>query len=308
VSVNVVERAKEIRNLLDAQRRKSPGYQDMQRLLNRYATERFLYRLGQSRFENLFVLKGAMLLAIYLPDAFLTTQEVEFLLSGAFTQERLKQTLREVCAIKHEDGLTFPRAGISVQAGGSDREAPGCSAVIPARLGASNCNIHLEIRFGEAVTPSAQRITFPSLLDLPRPELRAYTLETVVAEKFQAIVHLGMSNTRLKDYHDLAEIARYNRFDGELLRRAMIAAFERRRTPIPIETPLGLGSLFFGSKQRQTDWRAFLKRHGLSKRLALEDVCRYIEVLVMPVAQACVGEEILLSTWRQGAWQHSTRP
>lgn len=296
-------RAKEIRLLLESARRTEGGYQDMQRLLIRYSTERFLYRLGRSRFGDRFILKGAMLLEIYVPDSHRKTRDADFLLFGEYSPDGLKGTLAEICGAEHDDGLTFNPSGITVQNAGATREYPGYAARIPVRLGASNCDILLDIGFGEAVTPPARRITYPSVLPLPRPELRVYALETVIAEKFQAMVHLSVSNSRLKDYHDLAQVARTCTVDGRTLCEAITATFARRRTPIPTETPTGLSPPYFASKQRQSDWRGFLKKQALSKGTSLEEACRQIEAMVMPAARASAEGQTLKATWREKRWQ-----
>src|SRR5712692_2653935 len=115
--------------------------------------------------------------------------------------------LQEVCNISNDDGLILPPANIEIREAGTDREYLGYIAIIPAGLGGSNCNVHLDICFGDAITPTPPLVEYPSLLNLPKPRIKVYPLETLIAEKFQAIVRLGMSNTRLKDYDDLANIA-----------------------------------------------------------------------------------------------------
>ena len=177
-------RAMEIRTLLDTERRKPGPYQDMQRLLVRYSVERFLYRLGLSPYRSKFVLKGALLLAIYVPNEYRSTGDGDLLAQGHFTPERLLHLFQEVCAIYYDDGLIFDSIAIEIRDAGADREYPGYVVVIPANLGASKCNVRLDIGFGQAVTPSPHLVDYPSLLDLPKPRLRIYPLETVVVRSF----------------------------------------------------------------------------------------------------------------------------
>lgn len=298
-------RAREVREQLDAARRTAAGYQDMQRLMNRYAIERFLYRLGRSTYADQFILKGALLLAIYIPDAYRSTRDADFLAFGSFDPPALRRIFAELCAEPHDDGLTFDAQTTMVQPAGADREYPGYTVTIPARLGDANCDLRLDIGFGEAVVPVARRIDYPTILSMPSPRVRVYPLEAVIAEKFQAITYLGMSNTRMKDYHDLYEIARHCSLDGQALVTAVRATFQRRRTSIPSELPIGLSAAFYSAKARQRDWSAFLKRHGLPRRPDLATACRLIESMLLPVARAITSDEGFPGAWADGQWRTS---
>lgn len=295
-------RGHQVKAQLGAVRKASAGYQDMQRLLDRYAIERFLYRLGRSRYADQLILKGAMLLAVHIPYAYRSTRDADFLGFGRFTPQALKQMLAEICADEQDDGLTFDVSGTTVQAAGADREYPGYTVVIPTRLAEASCDIKVDIGFGEAVVPPAQRLAYPTILPMPRPDIRVYPLVTIVAEKFQALVGLGMSNSRMKDFHDLSQISRHCSLDGALLADAIRATFERRMTPVPNATPIGLTEAFHGSKRKRSEWLIFLRRHSLPRRLALADACKDIECFLIPVAQAIVAGKGPGGTWRDARW------
>lgn len=299
----IERRAREIRTLLDEVRRNSPTYQDMQRLMNRYAIERFLFRLGSSKYGERLILKGAMLLVLYLPHEARSTRDADFLGFGRFTEQSLKELLTEVCNEECDDGLVFNTSGITVEPAGADRGYPGYAVIIPTRLREANCDIHLDIAVGEAVEPAPQPIEYPTILNMPRPHLRACALETLIAEKFQAITYLGMSNTRLKDYYDLSEVALRCRVSGTSLRMAVAATFAQRGTPLPMEPPIGLTDAFYASRRKQKDWSAFLTRHALPAHLPLGERCISIERLVMPVARAIAAGKGFPLTWNDGAWR-----
>ena len=131
-----------------------------------------------------------------------------------------------------------------------------------ARIAGARISIQVDIGFGDAITPAAIEIDYPTLLDAPAPHLRAYPVETVVAEKFEALVTLGMANSRLKDFYDLWVISR----TFELRRAALIEAvhrtFERRGTVLPSDTPVGLTDEF--AEAWATQWRAFLGRDRMA--------------------------------------------
>ncbi len=300
-------RAKEIHRLLAEEAQMKPGYQDRQRITNRYALERFLFRLGRSPHAEKFVLKGAMLLAIYVPEANRPSKDADFQLRGVSTPEGIQNILREVCAISCDDGLMLSDEGITVKAAGADREYPGYSASVPARLGAINCPIHLDFGFGEAITPPPVIVEYPSMLSLPRPRLKVYPISTIIAEKFEALVSLAMSNTRMKDFYDLSKIADFCDLDGEELKEAIAATFQKRGTAVPASIPIALTPMFYENDVKVKAWNAFLKASSLKaslspKERALSVACRKTEVLVMPVVRAIIEAHPLHRKWRYGEW------
>jgi len=299
-----IDKSTEIKRQLEALRKSGHGgYIDFQRLLTRYAIERFLYRLGRSAYEGSFVLKGAMLLAVYTPSDFRSTRDVDFQVYGEHDPASITRALKVICDIAFDDGITYSPSGITVAEAGHDREYPGYEAKIPARLGEAKCDVMLDIGFGEAVTPAPVRVVYPTLFQMPNPQIRAYPLETAIAEKFEAIVKLGMSNSRLRDYHDLWHFAGTCRINGKTLRDAVEATFSRRGTTIPSVIPVGLGDEFYASKKKKSDWTATLKRLALKKGLSLEDVCEMAVQLVMPVAKAIAYKETYDLTWINGHWE-----
>jgi hypothetical protein len=175
------------------------------------------------------------------------------------------------------------------------------------RLAGARVPLQVDIGFGDAVVPPPETIDYPSLLDLPPPRLRAYPREVVVAEKLQALVQLGMANTRMKDFYDLWTIARQFDFEGERLAQAIAATFERRRTPIPAEAPLALTSEFHADAAKQTQWRAFLRRGSVTETAELETVVELIAAFVMPSAAAARAGDAFASRWRKGGpWKHGS--
>jgi hypothetical protein len=164
--------------------------------------------------------------------------------------------------------------------------------------------LQVDVGFGDAVVPPPEPIEYPSLLDLPAPRLRAYPREVVVAEKLQALVELGIANTRMKDFYDLWMLARRFDFEGERLARAIAATFERRRTPIPRETPLALTSEFHGDAAKRTQWRAFLRKGSVSETAELPEVAELIAAFVMPPARAARAGGSFERRWpKSGPWK-----
>lgn len=294
-------RVKTIQKLLMDEARLKGGFQDRQRITNRYALERFLFRLSKSSHADQFVLKGAVLLVIYVPEANRPSKDADFQLRGVSTPEEIRDILIGICSINCDDGLTLNVEGITVRSAGKDREYPGYTAIIPARLGAMNCPIHLDFGFGEAITPSAVFVEYPTMLSLPRPRLKVYPVSTVIAEKFEALVSLSMSNSRMKDFYDLSRIADCCDLEGAVLQTAVIATFSRRSTALPSSIPAALTPKFYGDASKIKQWKAFMKSSSL-KGGTLRQVCEKIEAMMMPVTRAATASQPWCRKWDRGAW------
>jgi len=232
--------------------------------LTRYALERLLYRLAQSEYVGQFILKGAMLFALWTKSEHRPTRDLDLLGFGEASGESLTAVFHELCGVEVEpDGLEFDPDSIRVTEIREGQSYQGQRVKLNARLGNANIPVQVDIGFGDVVTPAAQPIDYPTLLDLPAPRIRAYPPETVVAEKLQALVDLGMQNSRMKDFYDLWSIARQFSFEGQTLVAAVRAAFERRATTLPKTVPTGLSEEFSTDEQKNTQWRAFLERTQL---------------------------------------------
>ena len=179
-----------------------------------------------------------------------------------------------------------------------------------ARLGNARIPIQVDIGFGDVITPGADAVTYPTLLDFPAPLLSAYPRETVVAEKFQALVDLGMTNSRMKDFHDLMVLCRQFAFQGPLLCRAVRATFERRRTTLPGETPLALTAEFCGDEGKRKQWQAFLQKNKLDvSGTDLEQVTGVLrEFLMPPVLAGAAGQAFEMSWPPAGPWRQPVPP
>jgi hypothetical protein len=243
---------------------KSRG-EDFNLILNRYATERWLYRLSISEDRDQLWLKGAMLFDLWMRVPHRPTRDADFLGFGPIDPAALERLVLRVSAVASEDGMEFERGSLSIEEIREEARYGGLRARIVGGLGRARCSLQLDFGYGDAVTPGPEDIELPTLLeDLPAPRLKGYPRATVAAEKLEAIAHLGMANTRMKDYFDLYALAREGAIDPDELGRAIMATFERRRTPLPDDVPVGLTSAFALDESRQRLWRAFLGRNRLS--------------------------------------------
>jgi len=238
--------------------------EDFNLVLVQYGIERLLYRLVRSGYADRFVLKGALLFSLWTERLHRPTRDLDMLGYGDSSAEALVNLFKAVCAADVEpDGLTFDPNSVQVMAIREDQEYQGQRVQLTAHLERARIVLQIDIGFGDVVTPAAPEVEYPTLLNFPSPRLRAYTKEAVIAEKLQAMVSLGLLNSRMKDFYDIWMISRIFGFDGPTLVQAIRATFERRRTAVPANTPPALTSAFAGDPAKVTQWNAFLRRNGL---------------------------------------------
>ena len=256
---------------------------EFQRLLVRYAIERLLYRLSVTPHVDDFILKGATLFAVWTGQPHRATKDLDLLGSGTPDLQRLVRVFREIAAVPcPEDGLTFDVAGVE---GAPIRQAAlydGLRFVLPAALAGARMKVQVDVGLGDAVVPPPSMVEVPPLLDLPPARLRAYAKETVVAEKLEALVVLGLTTSRMKDLYDLDHLRRLFDFDS-LLVDAVRATFARRGTPLPESLPVGLSDSFAGDSVKIAQWRAFQRKAGVDPHRDLADVVEALRSWLTPV-------------------------
>lgn len=234
-------------------------------VLARYAVERMLYRLSRSSHADRFVLKGALLLAVWLGETTRPTRDADLLGLGNMTADELATLFAGLCSLDVEpDGLEFDATSIRVAPIRPEDAYGGQRVTMFARLGRARLRIQVDVGAGDAVTPEPEWIEYPTLLDLPRPRLRAYRPETAIAEKMHAMVVLGTSNSRMKDFFDVHVLAMRQTFEGTPLVLAVRATFARRGTEIPRATPVALTSAFADVEGRGAQWAAFIRRSRIT--------------------------------------------
>ena len=231
--------------------------QPMELLLTRYALERLLHRLSLSPHRERFVLKGAMLLATWFDEPHRATRDVDLLGFGDAAEDALLGTFREIMSVEVDDGVVFDLKGLRIEAIREEVEYGGSRLRTTAALAGARIPITVDIGFGDAIEPGVEDIDLPVLLDMPSPHLRAYPPETVIAEKFHAMVVLGRANSRMKDYYDVWMLMNTFAIEPTRLQRAIAATFARRNTMIPTEVPDGLSDAFAADPGKQRQWGAF---------------------------------------------------
>jgi len=238
--------------------------QDFNLTLTQYGLERLLYRQSISEHALNFLLKGALLFQLWYGQAHRPTRDADLLGFGPDDVPTLVGVFRSICSIAVDDGIVFDPGSVAGTPIRKDAGYGGVRIDLRATLDGARLALQIDICFGDAVTPAAQPVTYPTLLpDVPAPTLRAYPKTTVVAEKLHAVTVLGMTNTRMKDFFDLWVLLHDTTLDNSELRRAVEATFARRQTEIPGTQPIGLSDVFANDATKQLQWRAFLNKNKL---------------------------------------------
>lgn len=231
------------------------------------------------------MLKGAMLVTTWLDNAHRPTRDVDLLGFGSSQADDILAVFQEICAIHADDGVTFDVGALRIDRNREDLAYGGLRVTTDAHVGGARIRVVIDIGFGDAIEPGLTEIELPVLLDAPAPKLRAYAMETVIAEKFQAMVDLGRANSRMKDFYDIWFLAKTFVFDGDRLAIAIAATFKRRGTKIPDAIPDALSDAFAQDELKRKQWAAFVTGI-LSDRVVLDVVVKDLRAFLMPHAQA----------------------
>ena len=276
--------------------------EDFGLVLVRYATERLLYRLGRSTHADAFVVKGAVLFSLWSGEPHRSTRDLDLLGSGAADESRMEGIFRDLCtASVEEDGLVFDAGSVSAGRIADMARYAGVRVKLLGRLGVARIPMQVDVGFGDAVSPRPRKVKFPVMLDMPPPRLRAYPRETVVAEKLEALVDMGMANSRMKDFYDLWYLAGHFDFNGATLVRAIRSTFGRRETPLPSDVPVALTGAFSKDDVKRTQWAAFLRKTGLKDMsLSLEEVADSLRSFLESPLRAALKNEPFDRTWQPG--------
>ncbi|MGH7151937.1 MAG: nucleotidyl transferase AbiEii/AbiGii toxin family protein [Planctomycetota bacterium] len=273
---------------------------EFQRILSEFAIERLLYRLGVSPHVGRFVLKGATLFKLWSKDRQRATWDLDLLGRGASGVADVVAVVRDLCGVEAADGIAFDAGTIAGEEIRIPDEYAGVRARLEARLAEARIPVQVDVGFGDAIVPAPTREDFPTLLDHAAPRILVYPREAVVAEKLEAMVSLGVTNSRMKDFYDVHRLAASFPFDGARLAASVRSTFDRRGTAFPAEGPLVLAPGFLTAPERQTQWRAFLRRGRLEgppdPGVLTEDLRRFL----LPAMDAAARGRALDSDWPPG--------
>jgi hypothetical protein len=279
---------------------------DFNLVLTRYALERWLFRLSKSPYVDRFILKGAMLFAVWLEEPYRSTRDLDLLGSGELSRNSIEEVFASTTSLDVEpDGLVFDTSGITVEPIREENEYQGWRVRLLARMDKLRIPIQVDIGIGDVVSPLPEIIEYPTLLQFPAPRIRAYRRETVVAEKLHAIVTLGELNSRMKDFYDISVLAGQFSFDVAELSQAIEATFRRRETVVPSEIPIALTDEFAADVTKQRQWTAFLRRIGKDLP-SLASAITDLRTFLLPPLHAVSQQKSFVGHWSPGGpWQTS---
>lgn len=266
-----------------------------------YAIERFLYRLSQSRYADRVVLKGGLMLQVWNTPVTRVTRDIDLLGKLDNDLGEIKEMIRAVCAVTVEDdGLVFDPGTVTTVRITEDADYEGVRATFKGRFGKMLLAMQVDFGFSDVITPAPAPITYPCVLDHLPAQLLAYNRETVVAEKFEAMVKLGELNSRMKDFFDVWALAQNFAFDGPVLADAIRSTFARRETEMEAE-PVCFTERFASIPAKAAQWKGFLKTGRVRKAPAeFTEVVARVRTFLQPVAEAIVSQRDHDGQWRPG--------
>ncbi len=274
-------------------------------LFQYYAIERFLYRLSRSSYAEKFVLKGALMLMVWEVRAYRSTMDIDMLGKMKNSTDAITAMVRDVCLQEVEpDGIVFDPKSIRGQIITEDADYEGVRIHFRGSLDTARITIQLDVGFGDVVIPSPELMSYPTILDLPAPQIRAYSKESTIAEKFEAMVRRGIMNSRMKDFWDIRMLSRQFDFDGKTLAAAIAETFAARHTAIPAD-PVAFTEAFIQDKTKQSQWKAFLRKNRIvGGPDTFEEAVAAVSLFLKPVLEGLINDQTGPVIWKApGPWQ-----
>lgn len=256
---------------------------EFQSIVRQYVQERFLYRLSESIYSNNLILKGALLFIAHDISRNRPTRDIDFLGSSISKEiDELIEVIKEILTIEKEDGLRFDSNSVEAEKITEDGDYKGVRIKFYVFLENSRERMQLDIGFGDKITAGPVEIEFPTLLDFPAPKLKVYSIETAIAEKFEAIVSLQLITSRMKDFYDILFFAGHYNFKKEILSEAITATFNNRSTELALSKTV-FEHKFKNDESFQKLWSAFIERNKLNNDKTFSEVVSQIKSFIQPV-------------------------
>lgn len=276
-------------------------------LLQYYAIERFIYRLSKSAHVDSFILKGALLLSVWNMPESRPTKDIDLLGRIVNSRDVIVAAIRNMCGQTVEaDGLSFDANSVTAAPITEDAGYEGLRVRFQGNLGNARTSLQVDIGFGDVVFPGPCKISYPTLLDFPAPAMIGYSMDSVIAEKFHAMVKLGVLNSRMKDFYDVWQLSQRFNFKGSTLATAIEKTFDARKTSLP-SAPTVFQDSFATEQGKEIQWQAFLQRSRLriSPTLFVE-VAATIREFLSPLIAAIVEDGTAGMVWTApGPWRRT---
>lgn len=270
---------------------------ELQRILIRFGVERFLYRLSISAYKEKFMLKGAALFSLWFNEPHRPTKDLDLLGFGANDIASLEETFKAICEIEGGDGIVFDPTTVKGELIREEEVYQGVRLKLIGWIGRAKVPLQVDVGFGDAVTPHPEDRDYPTLLDFPAPHLRVYPKETVVAEKFEAMVRLGEANGRMKDFWDLNYLIMEFEFDGSIVQTALLATFKSRQSVFPTDLPIALSPDFAQNPLVISRWSAFIQRNQITRATDLNKIIENLRHFFEPIIVTVAEKTDFVSSW-----------
>jgi predicted nucleotidyltransferase component of viral defense system len=267
--------------------------------------ERFLYRLSKSAFAGKFILKGALMLTVWKAPVSRPTRDMDFLGRMSNDLGAIAEAVRDVCSTEVEpDGLEFNPETIEAERIAEDADYEGVRVHFLGSLGNARISMQFDVGFGDKVVPRARMIQYPTIIEMPAPVLTGYSMESMIAEKFEAMAKLGPLNSRMKDFFDIWLLSRLYEFNGETLVSAISSTFKARSTDISQYSSV-FSAEFTADESKAKQWEAFLRRTAIeSAPSQFSAVVGQISIFLGPPAEAVADGTPFAKSWTSGGpWQ-----
>lgn len=270
-------------------------------VLQRFALERFLYRLGRSPYAGRFVLKGALMLTAWQVPYPRPTRDIDLLGRMDNSVAQVVSAIEAICQEPvTDDGLRFETESIVGERITETANYAGLRLRFAAFLSKARIPMRIEVGFGDPLVPGSSLVQLPTILDFPAPEVQGYSRESAVAEKYQIMVYLGQINSRMKDFYDIWSLATHFSFEGPTLAQAIVETFESRGTPLSLH-PTAFSDAFAQDDEKQGQWEAFRRRlDGEDVPVDLEEAVQMIAAFLYPVTQALIEGQTFEQRWEPG--------
>ena len=251
-----------------------------------YVLERVLFRLSQSEYRDRFILKGGVLLyGRFAPDFPRTTSDIDFLARGVSSDgKNIEEIFKAILTTPVDDPLSFDLEGLSSESIALMEDYHGVRLSTNAYLERTRIKLVIDIGFGDAIHPERVVMDYPTIIENPSPSLFAYSMYSVIAEKFEAIVSLGEINSRYKDFFDIALIATKDDLKGETLAESLAETFHRRGTKTDCQSVFS--DAFVKNPARLRNWDAFQRGKRVVQRVSFDQTMSILKALLLPVMQA----------------------
>ena len=270
-------------------------------VLLQYFQERFLYRLSISPYRENFILKGALLFLLYDAPRLRPTKDIDLLGRAQSNDlEQIRAVVQQIAQIEASDGVIFTPESTTVEIIKETFEYFGVRVKIEAKLTSARQTLQIDIGFGDQIVPGPVEIEFPVLLDQPAPRIKGYSKESVIAEKFEAIVRFNFLTSRMKDFYDILFLAKQESFQMRILRQAIDATFHRRMTPLE-DVSVIFTEEFKAQPDKQEQWTAFLRRNHLESFFKFASAVEQLQLFLEPVCQK-LSDVLKNLRWSPDLW------